>query len=254
VITVLAPLKLPPFISASQWSTLYNALAEAVAQKRGRITTVYSDDKGRRIAVPRVTNGEMITILAAFQPPLYGIRQAAFPLWDQLAAAAYGWNPSTGKLNTSDAFRDALVPDVLLTAFWMNLEMACSALEATQQRARIDFDGRWDDIVFQNIVKHAVENDGTITNAQTAHAAFGIPLPACKGPDGKPRAPKCKRGMKRWPYLCEEWEKCEPLIVKDPITVVRDKAANGFQMLLLIGAIWFVLDNRKPRRRARRYQ
>lgn len=243
--------KFPPFISASRWETVYNALAETVASKRGRWDTPYFDDKGRRIAVPRLTNGEAVTILAAFQPPLYGIRQSAFPLWDQLAAAAYGWNPRTHKLDTSASMRDAWVPDILLVALWVNLERACSALDATQQRPRIDFDGRWDDVVFQSVVKQAVESDGTITDAQSGAAAFGIPLPVCKGSDGKTRAPKCKRGMTRWPYLCDEWEKCSPVIVKDPITVIRDKATNGFQVLLLIGLAWIVYDNNRPRRRAR---
>lgn len=252
MISVAAAVKFPPFISASTWATLYGALSDVVAKKRGRLPSKFFDDKGRRIEVPRLTNGEAITILAAYQPPLFGIRQSAFPLWDQLAAAAYGWDPITGKLDTSAKNRDALVPDVLLTALWMNIEMASSALDATSQPARLDFDGRWDDVVFQSIVKQAVENDGTVKDAESAHALFGIPLPACKGADGKPRAPKCKRGMKRWPYLCDEWEKCEPVIVKDPITVVRDKAANGFQTLLLIGLVWIVLDNsRKPRRRRR---
>lgn len=236
-------LKLPPFISASTWSTALNALAVHVKSKRGV-----------RNGVPRLTNGDVITILAAYQPPLYGIRAQAFPLWDQFAAAAYGWNPATGKLNATNKRRDAWFPDVMLAPLWAGLAEATRELDqqTPPQTARLDFDGRWDDVVFKSVVKQLVESDGAITDTRSAHIAFGIPLPACKTKDGKTRAPKCKRAMNHWPYLCEEWEKCDPVIVKDPITVVRDKATNGFQLLLLIGAAWILFDNSKPRRRRAR--
>lgn len=251
MITVVpAPLKLPPFISASRWDTVVSALREHALKKRGKHRAKYPSGP---VEVPRLTNGEVITILTALQPPLYGIRAQAFPLWDQLAAAAFGWNPKTGKLDTSARNRDAWFPDVLLVELWRGLAAAAVVLDGTSMTPRVDFDGRWDDVVFQSIIKQAVEQDSPITDTESAHAWFKIPLPACKGKDGKLHAPKCKSVMKRWPYLCEEVEKCAPVIVKDPITVVRDKATNGFQMLLLIGAIWIVLDNRKPRRRARRY-
>lgn len=210
---------------------------------------------------PRMTNGEVITVVMAWMPPTAGIRATAFPLWDQFAAAAYGWNPATGKLDTSAKNRDDWYPDALLVALWSQLMGAADELDTADRRyrlddphrgkPRLDFDGRWDDIVFQETVKMTANQDGTITDTQSAHAAFKIPLPACKGPDGKPRLPKCKRVMKRWPYLCEEWEKCDPVVVDDPITKIGNDLSGLAGLALLVGAFWLLFDNKPRRRRAR---
>lgn len=211
---------------------------------------------------PRLTNGEVITVIMAWMPPTAYQRSQVFALWDQLAAAAYGWNPATGKLDTSTKNRDAWYPDALLVALWKGLMSAADELDDADRRyrlddphrgkPRVDLDGRWDDVVFQNTVKLTIEQDGSITDTQSAHAAFKIPLPACKGKDGKPVAPKCKRVMKRWPYLCEEWEKCDPVMVDDPITKVGNDLGSLAGLALLVGAFWLLFDNKPRRRRARR--
>lgn len=238
------PLVFPPFMTASSWRTVLAALLDFVIKRR---------------SAPRMTNGETITVIMSWMPPTAGIRADVLPLWDQFAAAAYGWNPATGKLDTSAKNRDAWFPDALLVALWAQLtEMADSLDERdvspahSSAPARIDLDGRWDDIVFQNVVKHSVETDGSITDTQSAHVAFKIPLPACKGKDGKPTLPKCKRVMKRWPYLCEEWEKCDPILVDDPITKVGNDLKGLAGLALLVGAFWLLFGNSKPKRRRAR--
>jgi len=247
VAAALKPLVFPPFMTASSWATVYASLADLVKAKRGAL---------------RLTNGEVITVVMAWMPPTAGIRAQAFPLWDQFAAAAYGWNPATGKLDTSTKNRDALYPSALASALWTQLQDASRELDDADHRyrlddphrgkPRLDFDGRWDDIVFQNTVKMTANQDGSITDTQSAHAAFKIPIPACTGPDGKPQLPKCKRVMKRWPYLCEEWEKCSPVVVDDPITKVGKDIGTLGKLALLVGAFYLLFDNKPKRRRARR--
>lgn len=250
----MAALRFAPFYSGSTWDAVFRALWDFVQGKRGKYVAKHPGPNGPQVA-PRLTNGEVITVIMAWMPPLVaaGARMASFPLWDQFAAAAYNWNPTTGRLDTSTANRDDWYPDILLAELWSSLYKVALDLNDTQQTPRIDMDGRWDDIVFQSTVKSAVSQDAPITTAADASAAFNIPIPGCKGPDGKLTPPKCKRQMKRYPYLCEEYEKCDGVSVKDPITVVRDKASNMFSLALLVGVFWLMFNNEpsRPRRRTR---
>ena len=234
----LKPLTFPPFMTASSWHTLFAALHDFVAKRRNGT---------------RLTNGEVITVVMAWMPPTAGIRAQAFPLWDQYAAAAYGWDPTTDKLDTATKNRDALYPVALNAALWTQMQAAADELDSsTRPSPRLDFDGQWSDVVFQNTVKMLAKQDGVITDTQSAHVAFKIPIPACKGPDGKPQLPRCKRVMKRWPYLCEEWEKCSPVVVDDPITKIGNDIGTLGKLALLVGAFYLLFDNKPKRRRARR--
>jgi hypothetical protein len=165
-----------------------------------------------------------------------------FPLWYQYAAAAYGWDPKGDQLVTSTKQRDAFYPDVLLVEFWKSLTALAGDLDnAREPNPRLDLDGEFSDVVFQGEVRAALRDDG-------ATAAFKIPVPACKRPDGTIGTARCKRAMKRWPYLCEEWEACAPVLVDDPITVVKKKRDSTLLLMALVIAAFVVFDN-KPRHR-----
>ncbi len=252
--TTAAALKLPAAITADTWEKLGAALWFAIVQARPVHKATHPIASR---PVPRLTNGEVITLLMAWLAAI-GVSAARirelFPLWYQFGAAAYGWNPDNGAFVTSAKQRDAWYPDVLLVELWgacLNLATALDASDAPGPR--LDLDGRFDDIVFQGEVKAALKGDGAVIDTRSAHAAFKIPMPACKGKDGRPVAPKCKRVMSAWPYLCEEFDACAPVLVDDPVTVVKDKALSVFQLALLVGAFWVLFDNKKSRRRRTRH-
>lgn len=245
--SVLA-VKFPQFVTASKWATTFTQLWELVMGKRGKHLATYP---GGPTLAPELTNGDVVRLvmgwLAAIGPTK---ARELFPLWYQFAAAAYGWDPKTDKLDASAKRRDAAYPDLLLVEFWKaQMALAHDLDDASVPNARIDLDGDFADRVFQAEVQAALKQDG-------AEAAFKIPTPVCKNPDGsKTIGPKCKRYMKTWPYFCEEWERCEPDVVDDPITVVKKRAEKTLWLVALAIAAWWAFDNRqqRPRRRRARY-
>lgn len=249
----VATLKFPPFITASKWGTVAASAWDAVTKRRSLYTATHPVAAKK---VPRLTNGEVVTLVMAWLAAI-GVsktrQRELFPLWDQYAAAAYGWDPKSGKFVATTKQRDGWYPDVLLVELWRAFLQLAEALDKEGvPNPRLDLDGRFDDIVFQGEVRAALNSDGAvIIDTPSAHAAFKIPLPACKTKDGKTAAPKCKRVMKAWPYLCEEWDECVPVVVDDPVTIVKGKAMSGLQLVLLIGAFWLLFDNNKSRPRRR---
>ncbi len=232
----------PPFVTASRWSLLVDNLMLRVMAKRGpNIAPGASEAKGD----PPLTNGDVIKLTMAWLAaiPRARVRQA-FPLWHQFAAVAYGWDPKSNRFTTTATQRAARYPDVLTSELWGAMFRAAGDLDDNGvANARIDLDGDFADPVFQGEVKSALRDDGVVD------VQFGIPLPVCRGKDGKPEAPKCKRRMQRWPFLCEEWEKCAPVIITDPITDIKKKSDKALLLVALIVAAWAMFDNRRGSRR-----
>lgn len=244
-----SPLRYPPFVTASRWGTTVEQLWTLVQAKRGRYLARYPETDGSGGIVPtfapRLTNGDVIRLTMAMLAAIGAARtRELFPLWYQYAAAAYGWSPKRDRLTTTSAQRDAFYPDVLLVEFWKSLMSIARTLDAEGvPSARLDLDGEFSDPVFQGEVRAALRDDG-------AKVAFVMPVPACKRPDGTIGVPRCRRTMKTWPFLCEEWEKCDPVVIKDPVTVVRDKASSAFALVALVALAWVLFDNQeRPRRR-----
>ncbi len=243
---MVAPVRYPPFVSASRWSTLVDQLEDVIRKQRpAKLHVPASDGRGGVVLMdwPPITNGDVIKLtmgwLGALTPAQ---RRELFPFWYQFAAVAYAWGPKKGTLTATAKQRDALYPEQLAAEFWQAMTRIRIALDADNVLgARLDLDGEFSDKVFQGEVVAALRSDGV-------DASFKIPLPACKGKDGKPTAPKCKRYMTKWPYLCEEWEKCDPVIITDPITDIHNKSQKALLLVALIVAAWWAYDS-KPRHR-----
>ena len=246
-----------PLISGSTWDTVFASVWDR-ALKRDGARRHYAPDG---TLAPQLTNGEVITLVMAW---LAATSMAKFPLWYQYAAAAYGWSPDNDVLNTSAAQRDAWYPDELAVELWSAMMGLTSALEeARTSPPALYLDGTFDDPVFQGEVRAALLQDG----AQATIAAK-IPLPACKGKDGKPTKPRavCPVGseLKTGPGgvpVCVDtatgkrtapaWE-CEPVEIDDPITGIGKMLGTPFvQGLLILGALWLALEP-QPRRYRRR--
>lgn len=244
---MVTAIKYPPFVAASTWGTLVAQLWDMVQRKRGKHSARYPSAEGVTLTLaPRLTNADVVRFTMAWLAALTRTRaRELFPLWHQFAAAAYGWNPATNAWSPSAKRAAALFPDVLLVEFWKALMALASDLDAERvANPRLDLDGEYADVAFQGEVKGELQGDG-------ASASFKIPVPACKRPDGTTGAPRCKRYMKTWPYLCEEYEKCTPVVIKDPITDIHDKSQKALLLVALIVVAWWAYDS-KPRRRRER--
>ena len=231
----LTEVRLPAMITASKWSTL--------------AATIQSKFRARGGAVPVISNGEAITIVMGWLAATpQGRISSLFPLWYQLAAIAYGWDPEhSDSLDTSRTQRDRAYPAPMLKVFWDALP-AKALDDANVSSPRVDLDGRFDDPVFQGQVRAALRDDG-------AEAQFKIPIPGtCKDKDGV-RAQKCIRKMKTWPYACLEYEKCEQAKIDDPLTGIKKGVMRPveemFQFALLIGAVWALIALQERPRRGR---
>jgi len=247
-----------PLITGSTWDTVFDAVWDRALKQDGA-------SKNHRTAdgtiAPRLTNGEVITLVMAW---LAATSKARFPLWYQYAAAAYGWSPDNDVLDTTARQRDAWYPDELLVELWSTLMGLTSTLDEERVSSpRLDMDGTFDDPVFQGEVRAALLQDGA-----DAIIAAKVPLPACKGKDGKPTKPRAvcpvgselRTGPGGVPVCVDtatgkrtapKWE-CDPVTIDDPITGIGKMLGQPFiQGLLILGAIWVALEP-QPRRYRRR--
>lgn len=244
---------LPNTIRDTSWSGVASRLWTAAMINGISRGPMVSYDTARKEMVqevgirgPRITNAEAVAIVMAWLAALpEGVKaNDAFPWWHQVAAVAYGWDPErSDALDTSLEQSRKLYPSAMLSTFWISLPSMYLDDERIPN-PELSLDGRFQDPVFQGQVRAALQQDG-------AKALFKMPLPAgCKSEDGSISVkPTCKRRMKTWPYLCDEWE-CKPVTVDiDPLKPVR-QAGDLFVLVLLALGAWAMFDN-KPRHRRR---
>lgn len=231
--------QLPPVITASSWPSVAEALWSQ--NRRGSV----QDDQGD--IAPKWTNREAIALIAA----LRGLARAlpeGFPLWYQLAAAAYDWEPASYKdhLMVNAAQADAIYPAepaVVLNREMIRITNALDQTRGARPEPRLQLDDVFDDEQMMSDVMQALHDDGS-------RAMFKIPLPACKGADGKPAAPVWDRNERRW--------RCPNGVVAidDPITallksLVKPAIAVGLIYVLATGGTVALRKRRQNRRRRR---
>lgn len=216
---------LPPVITGSTWENVWSYFWLLPA--RG-----FADDSDG-VRSPVWTNREAAAIVASLRE--VAARVGGFPLWYQFAAAAFGWDPDTDKLDRSKAQGDRWYPQDAATQLAAEIKRIAGRMSDDRQQPRAEArltldDAMFDDAGFAAEVASSLSQDG-------AKAEFKIPLPACKDPKtGKPRFPAPDKDGK--------W-KCDPVIVDDPITAV---GKDLLPVALVLFAIWAYGQTRGKRR------
>jgi hypothetical protein len=249
----------PQLNSAPTWAALYDALwsravnAHGTVQARNGWSGKPSDAPPGFVisgtAAPRVTNAEAVQLVRAFN----GIAKDArlFPLWDQYAALAYGWDPPARDTLDNSAPRGARSynGDVGV-ALWLELHAVCKQLDSAQVPADLPMPDDFADPAFMGAVQASLQRDG-------ASATFKIPTGRCidskTGKGRLPRIPCDKDGKRRDPITgveveCDTPATCKPELVDDPLTAL---VKSLWPLALVVGAVWLL--TRQPRR-ARRYR
>lgn len=200
---------------------------------------------------PRITNAEAIQLIRAYLAAADSA-SVKFALWYAYAAIAYGWDPPTDTALDATASRadSSYVPDVCV-ALWMELHRITQLLDGTGEDARLDLDSVADfaDASWLEQLKAQLDSDGV-------DATFKIPTPFCRdAKTGKQRIPYPSCDTKD-PITGKPWRKCdkpgdcELVTVDDPITAA---VKSLMPLALVVGAIWLLTRDTKPRR-ARRYR
>jgi len=198
----------PPVITASDWGSVFGAAFKTAANRRKR--GVAPDGW---TMVPRLTNGEVIQVIMGWLAADPSVK-AAWPLWYQFAAVAYGWNPTTQRMVTTPKQRDALYPSDLMHELWMSQDALAYDLDKRGITSpRLDLDGSFDDVTMQGAVAAALAEDG-------GALTWGAPKPTRKA-TVKPKA-------------------------------TAPKADNGLGLALVLGAAWLMFGKQSRRYRRTR--
>lgn len=222
--------QLPPVITSSSWLTVMQSLW--AQSKRGTV-------QDGAIEVPAWTNREAIAVVSAMRELAKGMPAGqGFPLWYQFAAAAYGWDPKTDKLDNSMAQADRLYLGGDAVDLNAELERIVTHLDQRQHpNPRMALVDRFNSDTLQSEVRAALAQDG-------ANVEFKIPLPACKDPStGRPARPVKDPRTGKW--TCPGGA----ITIDDPLTALLKALATvavpAALVLLAIGAV-------APRRRRRK--
>lgn len=216
----------PATMTASTWASVLDAVRKRATDAHGALSIPG--------ALPKLTNAEALQLVRAWT---LARSRARFPLWYQFAAVAYGWDPAHDTLDTSSAQGSRPYPSDATSELWAAMVQLAAEADSdnTSPTASLYFDDAWSDPTLAADVRNALRGDG-------ADAAFKIPLPACKDPKtGKPVG-KPQRDPKTG-----KW-RCEPVAVDDPIT---HAGKHVFAIAAVILSLWWLVDDRKPRRRRR---
>jgi hypothetical protein len=223
--------QLPSVITSSSWLTVMQSLWSQ--SKRGTV----ADDAG--IQVPAWTNREAVSVISAMRELAKGMPAgSAFPLWYQFAAVAYGWQPSSDKLDNSMAQADRVYPADDAVELNAELERIVTYLDLrVHPNPRMALRDVFNSDTFMSEVRTALAQDG-------AKVEFKIPLPACKDPmTGKPARPVKDPRTGKW--TCPGGA----ITIDDPVTALLKALAivaiPAALVLLAIGAV-------EPRRRRRK--
>jgi hypothetical protein len=216
----------PPFVTASQWISVFESTWNRAQRARGLDT----NDEGT--IAPRLTNAEAVALVRAWKSAATAAR---FPLWYQFAAAAYGWDPpDNDTFNTSAKQAARLYETEINVQLWLALHRLALDLDDTAEPPRLDFDGAlFDDVMVVASVRARLQEDG-------AEAAFKIPIPACRDK---------KTGRMRFPRRGDKPGDCDVVLIDDPITYI---GKNLGAAALILGLVWLLAQDNKPRRQRRR--
>jgi hypothetical protein len=203
----------PPFITGTEWTTVWQSAFSAARAKRGAGTAPDGSTM-----VPRITNGEAVALVRAWRD---AAGSARFPLAAQFAGQAYGWNPSKGdRLITTSAQRDKLMSTAITHELWFALYKLASDFddERPPTVARVDFDAEaFGDPVYQASVRAGLALDGAKREIVRVTRA-------------KPGAPQ--RRPSRAP----------------------SSSSSSSSPVLVLGALWLLFGNKKPRRYRRTHR
>jgi hypothetical protein len=175
-----------------------------------------------------LTNAEA----AAFVREWRDVSPSPSRLWYQFAAVAYGWSPSSDKLNRGKAQGKKWYRPELLAELWEWARGIARALdeEADSPPPRVSVNrDTFDDLVFYGEVKQSLQDDG-------ARAQFKIPMPSCRDK---------KTGKMRFPLVTDKPGDCESVLVDDPVTFLGSKVST---LLLIAGVVWVLT---RPSRRTK---
>lgn len=156
--------KLSPVYTASSWPTVIDAVFTAADKGRGSAVDVDGST-----VVPRLTNREAVALIQAWRAEA-NMTARNWPLWDQFAAIAYGWDPSTDTLVFTDAQADALYPDDIAVELWKALQEVAADLarERSDVPPRIELDAdTFDDATMRGDVLRALDSDGSKASANS---------------------------------------------------------------------------------------
>ena len=243
---------LPPFITASRWGSVWQSAWETARRVRG------AGNAPDGTTVPRLTNAEALTVALAWRDAA----GARFPLWDQFAAVAYGWNPPARDVIDSSAKRhDGLYPLDTGNELWLSTSSLADDLDAEGvPDPRLDLADRFNDGVSQAKVAASLRADG-------ARAKFSIPTGVCRDDKtrktrppkvecvsqatGRRQAPRFVNGLPYCPAGFKLEAKCppgtHPIVIDDPLTALIKTLLPIALILVALG----VIRTETPRRSRR---
>lgn len=172
---------------------------------------------------PPLTNSEAVALIDEWR---LVARVDPAPVWYQLAAHAYGWDPPrvVAMANTSkQAARSYMLP----AALWGWVDTVAADLDehrgAGDPPPRISIDrDKFASPTFYGDVRARLAEDGVLD------VQAKVPLPTCRD---------TKTGKLRFPRPGDTSKTCTPTIVDDPLTA----AANSFWSLaFMVGALWLL--------------
>lgn len=210
---------LPPVLTASNWATVERSLESTRAKREW-------------------TNREALAVVQALRGVAKRTR-SGWPWWYQYAAAAYGWEPGTDALDESAARADADYEEGAAEVLLDEARRMAAELDASGVLdARLDLADVWGDKDGQALIQRALADDGV-------KATWKVPLPACKGRDGRPAVPRID--PKTGKLTCPGGG---VIRIDDPITaILKSLAKVAIPVALILVAVGAFESSRRQRRR-----
>jgi hypothetical protein len=198
---VSEPFRLRRTVTGTTWANVFGALWEQ---------TPRGVDVSEGASVPKWTCREAVAVCWALK------RTGSMPGWYQYAAVAYDWNPDTGNIDQSDRQADSQYPAYAEILLRGEVKRAQVALEQSKPKdPSLDVEDVYDLPDVQSEMLMGLKSE----------SQFKIPLPACKGKNGKPTMPIYKDGKLQCPGGL--------VTIDDPITA---SSKSLLRLAVLIGA------------------
>lgn len=257
LVSLAARSAFPPFVTASKWSTVWDALWSSARKRNGGSHA--SDGQ----LVPRIRNGDAVTLSIAW---LDAAGARAFPLWYQFAAIGYGWNPPRrDSLDTSKRRRSAWYPTDAASELWLVTSALAADMDSSLKlNPRLDMADRFTDAVSVSQVRSALQGDGAQASVKLptgvcrddATGKTRAPELECVSPTGRRSKPRYVNGLPYCPTGYTLEAKCPPgttpVEIDDPLTGLG-KILGGYliPIVLILAAVGLLGDGNNPRRSRR---